>query len=396
MTDRVPAGRRVDTTLTDGLPPEAEVVRTYYPRAWKEKARAETDGTVATATKKKTFPPEGLLERAAWQVRVPVGDDVWLAPRFAWVARKIASQHSIDAVFATSSPYSALVFGATARRALGGVPLCLDLRDPWSMNFLQMRKPPWVRRVERSLEERLLLSADRVTLTCESAAEAYRRAYDLPPERVRCIYNSFDPEHRPAPPRERTGPVTLVHFGNVYGERRLDTVLRAVARLRERRGVAPDALRIVNLGRVAEDDVALAGELGVGGFLEARPVVPYKEGLEVLAGADLQILLGYGEETLFVPAKLYDYFVSGSPILCVAPAGSELSGIVERTGAGRSVDPADVEGTAGAIAAAIDARAGGPPIAHRDEDAIARFSAPRTAEELAKLLDEMCDERARA
>ena len=139
---------------------------------------------------------------------------------------------------------------------------------------------------------------------------------------------------------------------------------------------------------MAEKDVRLAEELGVGDYLEARPVVPYEEGLRILARADLQVLLAYGEETLFVPAKLYDYLLTGAPILCVAPP-SELTDIVARTRTGRSLAPGDVDAAADVLRAALEARRTETPLTTPHPDAIEDFSARATARQLAESLDRM-------
>ncbi|MEQ9318788.1 MAG: glycosyltransferase, partial [Polyangiaceae bacterium] len=327
VTDVAPEGRRADPSAGAPLPDDITVYRTWYPPSWPRPKPADSDGTVVTPTKDKRFPPDGVRARLRWHLRVPVGKELKLTPRAAWLTRRIARDERADALFATSSPYAALVYGVAAK-AVTGLPLHLDLRDPWSMNFLQRTKSPFTQKGEAALEGWLLRRADRVTLTSETAAEAYRRAYPDIAGRIGRIYNSFDPAQRPPPPsRPHDGPVTLVHFGNCYGIRRMETVIRAISALARAEGLTPERLRLVNLGRMAEKDVRLAEELGVGDYLEARPVVPYEEGLRILARADLQVLLAYGEETLFVPAKLYDYLLTGAPILCVAPA-SELTDIV--------------------------------------------------------------------
>ena len=387
VTDVAPEGRRADPTAGAPLPDGITVYRIWYPASWSRPKPADSDGTVVTPTKDKKFPPDGLRARLGWHLRLPVGKELTLTPRAAWLARRIARDEGADALFATSSPYAALVYGVAAK-AVTGLPLHLDLRDPWSMNFLQRTKSPLTQKGEAALEGWLLRRADQVTLTSETAAQAYRRAYPDIADRIGRIYNSYDPAQRPPPSPLREGPVTLVHFGNCYGIRRMETVIRAIAALKGRDGLTPERLQLLNLGRMAEKDVQLAAELGVGDFVEARPVVPYEEGLSILARADLQILLAYGDETLFVPAKLYDYLLSGAPILCVAPE-SELTGIVERTGTGFPLGPGDIGAAVDVLRAALEARRTQNPLTTPHSEAIEDFSARTTARELASSLDRM-------
>ena len=96
-------------------------------------------------------------------------------------------------------------------------------------------------------------------------------------------------------------------------------MLRAMARLRDD-GSGPNQVPVSlhNLGRVSQRDVDLARQLGLADAFTFEPAVPYEDGLRRLSEADLQVLLGYGDASLFIPAKLFDYMRAGSPVLCLA------------------------------------------------------------------------------
>ena len=379
VTERVPTERRIDETPLD-LPPEVEVVRTYLPAQGRFYGNAGTDGTNPAPVAARTGGPT-----LADQLRWPIGSDIRLAPRFARMAKGLAEKYKPDALFASSSPYTALVFGAVLKKRLH-VPLCLDLRDPWTLNFLQAGKPAWARRLDARVERRLFEYADQVTLTCRSARDAYRALYPhLPTEKIQSIYNSFDPSFRVPARLPAPGPVRLVHFGNCYGARSIAPILRALAALKQRDALGPTGVCVQNFGRFSAEDLALAQALGLESLLEVAPVVDYHTGIERLAAADLQVLLGYGEHTLFVPAKFYDYALSGAPILCIAPE-SELSEMVRGTGRGLALEAEDVAGIEGAITAAIRRRTTPQPPAAGDID---QYAAPETARQLAALLDRM-------
>jgi hypothetical protein len=113
-------------------------------------------------------------------------------------------------------------------------------------------------------------------------------------------------------------------------------------------------------------------------------VVPYDEGLSILASSDLPVLLAYGEETLFIPAKFYDYLLAGTKMLCVSRP-SELTALVSELDAGTTVGPDDVTAASAAIEVALDARQGGQ-VRRIDEAGAARFAAPVAAAKLAEVL----------
>jgi hypothetical protein len=384
VTAREPVPEKRDPAPLD-LPPTARLVREFEPEGYQASKTRLSDGTLTTPVASPRAK-SGPLELLGKQFALPMGPEAKLVPHLRRVLLRVIAEERPDVIFASSSPYAVLLAGHLAAKA-SGVPLCLDLRDPWSLNFLQRGKAAWIRAAEARLERFLFEQASLVTVTSEATAEAYRHLYpSLDAAHIATVYNAFDPARRPrGGPKE--GPIRLVHFGNCYGPRSLKTVLEAMAVLRKKR---PELeVELLNLGRVSERDLELASELGVAERFKHRPVVPYGEGIELLAKSDLPILLAYGEETLFIPAKFYDYLLSGSPMLCISNP-SELTKLVSELGAGSSAGPDDVASAVKAIERVAEARERGE-VLRIDEQRASRFSAPAAARRLAELFDRLLD-----
>lgn len=381
VTAREPSPEKRDPAPLE-LPPSTRLVRKFEPEGYQASQARLSDGTLPTPVASPRAKA-GPLERLGKQFALPLGPEARVVPHLRRVLLRVIAEERPDVIFASSSPYAVLLAGYLAGEA-AGLPVVLDLRDPWSLNFLQRDKAGWVRAVEARLERFLFERAQLITVTSEATAEAYRELYPKLRGRIVTVYNAFDPARRPKD-AVKSDKLRLIHFGNCYGPRSLETVLRAIALLRKKKpGVS---LELLNLGRVSERDLALAAELGISDVFRFRPVVPYKEGLALLAGADLQVLLAYGEETLFIPAKFYDYLLSGAPLLCVSKP-SELTRLVSELGAGVSVEPNDVDATLRAIEGALEARSQGA-VRRVDPEKAACFSAPRAAERLAALFDQI-------
>jgi hypothetical protein len=202
--------------------------------------------------------------------------------------------------------------------------------------------------------------------------------------RVECIRNGYDPAVVPLPRRDPR--VTLIHFGNCYGQRNLEPFLRALAAVVHRRGLPPASVRLLNLGRVAESDLALARELNIAGHFEHTSVIPYAEGIDIVAGADLALVPGFGDEPWFIPGKLYDYLLARTPILAVSQS-DEIARILESTRLGWTYPKQDGASFERRIEQAIDARAEGRALLTPDSTALAALSARATAGELAGLFE---------
>ncbi|HEY3352218.1 MAG TPA: glycosyltransferase [Polyangia bacterium] len=390
-----------DDSLLAALPADLQVSRDYAPPwIWavrnfgegldqrlrpKTQARNRTGTGPAPAGGKLAGLVEGLGDRL-----VPLDGNIAFVPYACRTAERLVRETRPDAVYVSSYPYSALLVGLTLKLHLG-LPFIAELRDPWTLNVQFAARHPAVKALERRLERLVFEAADAVVVTTDAVREAYERLYpDLPADRVRRIYSSYDEGLAPAAPAAPpAGPLTAVHFGSFYGPRRALPLLRAMARLRDERGLAARDLRLLVFGRLdAAEDHQAARDLGLEESLVVRERVPYAEGIAALRQADLLYLPAFGEETFYIPGKMYDYFLAGRPILCET-ASREMTRMLAETGTGVAVPVGDVAGMARCLARALDARAGGPAVAAPDRAAIERFSAPAITGELAALLDEI-------
>jgi glycosyltransferase involved in cell wall biosynthesis len=299
-------------------------------------------------------------------------------PHARRAAVRVAKRDGVSVVWTTSYPYSAHLVGAHVKQALG-VPFVADLRDPWTLNFVHEQKLAPARAAERALERYVFAHADRIVVTTESLADAYRAVYPAIADRFVTIRNGFEPVELP-PRRVGDGPKRLVHFGHVYSQRTLAPVLRSLARI--------DAHDIVldNLGRLSDADRALTHSLGLDAIVNAREPLPYLEGLASLRTADALLLPAWGTDrgALLLPGKLYDYLLAGAPIVAIG-RNAELARILAHTRTGVLVDPDDASGLDRALR---DALAGTLPF-DPDPVAIWSYSAPEATRRLARLFDEI-------
>ena len=388
LTARAPAWERLDPSLDNRGLAEGAVRRTLLSDvevARIPRAAAGSDGTQDAPTP--SWRPVSARSgwdriRAELRFRPTLGSDASRIPLLAARVGRAARAASAEVIFATGAPWEIVIAGVLAGRALR-LPVVVDFRDPWSFGPLASSRSAWTRALDARLERAVLRRAAALTVTSEATRAAYQRCPGA--GRVECVRTGFDPNLEIRPTRDAA--VTLVHFGNCYAGRRLEPFLRALAAVARRRALGPERLRLLNLGRRAADDVRLADELGVGAHFQHRTVVPYVEGLGVLAGADLALLEGYGEGTWYLPGKLYDYLRARTPILATG-ASDELAAILARTGLGWAHARDDQAGLERRIEDALEARQRGRPATVPVEAAIAALSARATAGELARVLED--------
>lgn len=389
FTARGPAAEPLDPTFRDDELPSCEIRRDYLNDqevAGLTRLGYGSDGTIAEPTKMwglhpKRFSKQWWLNETRFKpiVGPAIGDVPKIAQRIVDLARK----ERPDVLWATGSPWETVTAATLAAKDLE-IPFILDFRDPWSFGLGISTASTFVRVVNSAIENALLRRAAMLTVTSEATRDKYISLGAA--KRVECIRNGYDPAV-PIEPRQ-SDRFTLVHFGNCYANRTLEPFLRAAARALQDGLVDRNDFRILNLGRVSEVDLALAKELGLADLFEYRPVLPYEEGLGIVAGADLALLLAFGDEPWFIPGKLYDYVSAKTPMLCLS-SSKELDDLVARTGIGWAYAAQDHAAMAKRIGDAYEARKNGRRLGEPNQSVIESLSARNGAQRLAELFDEI-------
>lgn len=279
-----------------------------------------------------------------------------------------------------------------------GCKLVVYLQDIYPDLAVVLGKFPdswWVRRlrallfrVYRDADRVVVLSRDMQTLLVESG---------VPARKVACIPNWVDaqtvyPVKADNPFRLRhniNGEFVVMYSGNLGLTQRLEHVLHAAQRLRDR----PDVmLFFVGDGALKRSLEQQAHELQ----LENVRFVDYQSRGDLaqsLSAADVHLVPLHPQlARCLMPSKLYGILASGTAVLAPAPAQSELGQTVREQGVGLVVSPEDPHALADAIRWCAD---------HRDEVqrmgasaralAVANYDRPRVTARFAELLSGVCN-----
>jgi len=285
-----------------------------------------------------------------------------------------------EAILANIDPHATALVGARLARATG-LPLVLDLRDPWSV--CELRRPhrpgPLVSIVDR-LERSAVEVASAVILNTDKTLADYRAHYaDLSPERFTCIRNHCDPTLLGGGHHDGFDRFTMLFLGHFRRFVEGDILLDALVELR-RRGLGAADLQLVVTGQCPAATLEHAERLGVRDMLHLHPFVPYTEIGPIMEAADLLVALS-NRSTQRIPAKLYDYAASQRPMLLICDnpeVDTLLDGLAGATS--RSLD--DVAGVADVVEATF--KAGRQQVVARD---VTPLSSRVASEALGRVLD---------
>ena len=307
-------------------------------------------------------------------------------PAAIWHAFGAVRRHRPDVLYSTSSPVSAHLVALVVSRVTG-IPWVADFRDSWMLNPQVRRLAAPVADLSEHLERAIVRHARYVTIPDESV-----ELLDIGGEdpRLVLIRNGVDPDDLPPTVSEgRNAKFRLAHVGSLYGERDAAPVFAALGRLIDRGAVDPRKVELRIVGSAALDGDA---------NLERLPVirtgyVDHAEAVSEMAAADALLL--YAPPVIRGPSgKIYEYLVSGRPILCVTRADNFAFRLVHELRAGLCAEPGDQSAIEAAIERLYRRWAGGelrvdPQV--RDET-LRRFSRAVLARQLANVLDAAADD----
>jgi glycosyltransferase involved in cell wall biosynthesis len=408
-----------DPTLLEKIPPETEVVRTYYLAisSWEDGLHArlrslgllrpaagqEITGKAATngdSTHRLGDGADSLgltLRSIAAALRAvfyfPDESAGWI-PVAAARSVNLMLRKRFDAVYTTHPPRSAHIVGLLLKQ-LCRVPWIAEFRDPWVLP--ENEEPIFAGQVtarhrNKWLQGAVLRRADAIVTVTSRHAQELQEHFGVPPEKLAVVTNGFDEDDfrcLDVSGRSRIcgqDRIDLCHLGTIYGNFS-GQFFTAVAELVRAQPELQNLLRVHVIGypdatarRFAEGD--LRSVVRVHGFVE------HTEALRVMHDCDA-LLLFYGHQytsRASVPGKLYEYLRTGRPILAIAYPGG-VDELIRGAGAGWVLDPDDVTGIKETLNMIIAERLGGRPLPAANAGLVAQYRYDLLTKHVANLLD---------
>jgi hypothetical protein len=301
--------------------------------------------TAASRRTRDAGPLGQLAARALQTLRsdlVPERELSW-NPEALTVALQMIRDDRPDALYVCGRPFVSFYVGA-ALKAITGIPLLLDLRDPWS---LLEHHDPLTHRLLYAQERPLFLAADRILVNTHTALERYKNLY--PPaitDKMSAAPNAMSawPPEAPLPgDPQNPEPLILVHGGNLY-RRSITPLLQAAQRLAIEQGLGPAQLQLRQVGRIDVDTFDPELVQALGAQMQIHPFLPYEQYQEHVHEATALIVLLGPDHHLRIPAKFYECLATGKAILFLGPRDHEVVDVLERqTGVGVGADAGDPE-----------------------------------------------------
>lgn len=240
-----------------------------------------------------------------------------------------------------------VTFGAPMSDHLIGLKLKKRLGLPWVAHF----SDPWVdnpftaadrltNAVNRSLERKVLSTADRVIFTSDETVDLVFKKYPASwREKARVLPHAFDDSLFAGAPKHES-KITIRYLGDFYGPRTPKPLYDAIRQLLKSKPSLLTDVRFEVIGNLGVHPEIMAIDGIPVDMISIQPPVPYLESLALMRSADgLLVIDAPAEQSVFLPSKLIDYIGSERPIFGISPPGTATKLIAEL--GGWIADPSD-------------------------------------------------------
>jgi hypothetical protein len=362
-----------------------------------EAANESRVGSTRMDARESALHPRSVARRALSLFSPVFGD--FPDPFRGWVDAAVESginvvrNESIDAIGSLCPPATAHVVASEIARVTGA-PWVAQFDDLYSFHLERQRRAAWRPYADRQHRRWMRHAAAAGAIT--PAMLAYvGRTYGVDGEVVMVGFDPVDSDEQPLAEPERHKRLRLAYTGSVYpGDQRPEMFFEALERVVAAQRTNPPPIEVTFAGtgcdRVLEASLrAYPNAARACVFIDRLPPT---DALRLQRRADGLVLFNCtaptaDEGTLSFPAKTFEYLNAGRPILALPrDPGGWGDALLERTRAGVTADT--VDGIAAVLDDWLQTWHRGSPLAYEgDRNEIARYSQPRQAEALARLLD---------
>jgi glycosyltransferase involved in cell wall biosynthesis len=237
----------------------------------------------------------------------------------------------VDLILASGPPFSTFTLAEKFSKNLRR-PYFLDYRDPWMVvDIIQPLRPLALRR-----EARLLAGAAGVTIVSEAWASDLDARFNVG-SKLKVVTNGYDPEEVRDVEAHDFGHFAIVYAGTFYPPERVITPVFSALKQLENQATSCEWY-FHYYGDHNKHVLDEAARLGLADRVKLHGRVPRSEALSALRGANIALVINSVFEEAparikgWVPAKLFEIIALGTPILMIAPPGTDAETIARTSG----------------------------------------------------------------
>jgi glycosyltransferase involved in cell wall biosynthesis len=254
----------------------------------------------------------------------------------------------VDLILASGSPFLAFRLAKQLSERFSR-PYVLDYRDPWTGNPHDVRSS---RLATIQEEASLIKDCAAVTIVSPSWGKALERRHGVR-AKLHVVTNGYDPNGMAGVKAYDFGHCAFVYTGNFYPPKRVISPFLAALKLLKQSSSESSMRWYFHYYGVHENHIREeANRLGLIDRIVLHGRVSQREALSAVKGASLAVVItsiedeGTLEDKGIVTGKIFEAIGVGTPVLLIAPKGSDATRTTETTGLVKSFVGTDIQGMA--------------------------------------------------
>ena len=333
----------IDEAIADDLPADLQIIKQPI---W------EPYGLASLFSKKKTqkisagiIPRKkvSVLEKLMLWIRgnlfIPDARKFWISPSVKYL-KKFIAENSIETIITTSPPHSVHLIGYQLKKIFPHLKWISDFRDPWTTigYYKDLRLTNWADKRQHFWEKEVLQHSDLVITTSFKTQKDFQQLTNTP---IQVITNGYDQETTIAPPLSEK--FLIAHIGSLLSDRNPKILWEVLAEMvREVPHFAED-FSLCFAGKVSEEIEEEIYNQGLTPYYTYKGYISHQQAVQLQKSSQVLLLIEIDSEDTqgIIAGKLFEYIVSGRPIIAIGPKDWDVTPILTETQTGSFVSYTD-------------------------------------------------------
>jgi len=342
FTPENPERPSIDNSLQNDIPENIQLIKN---KVWepfgiykKLTGKKKTD-KMQTAFLSEKKSKVSILENLSIWVRgnffIPDARKFWIKPSVKLLS-DFLKNNTVDVIVTTGPPHSAHMIGLSLKKEFQ-IPWLADFRDPWTnidyYNDLKLTKR--ADKIHHKLEKQVLETADQVVVISPGMAKEFNGIFQ---KDYKVIPNGYDAEDILGKNNLVTtgGKFSLAHIGSLTKTRNPKNLWKALSQIINEDADFASILEIHNIGKLDINALESIKLYKLEKYLKQTDYMPHNEVVKEQQNATLLLLLvnDTPNAKLILTGKIFEYLVSGTPIICIAPTDGDAANVIKETSCG--------------------------------------------------------------
>ena len=278
---------------------------------------------------------QSVLDKAFLWARgnlfIPDARVFWVKPSVVFLEKYI-KENNIDTIITSGPPHSLHLIGLGLKQKIK-LHWFADFRDPWTTigYHKSLLLSHYAAKKHKALEHQVLNTADTIVVTSTTTKTEFQAITNKP---IEVITNGFDIENS----KEQTLDTTfsLAHIGSFLSERNPKLLWEILVELIHEIPDFRNHLQLKFIGAVSQEILDTVTQFKLNTYLVNLGYVSHNEAIEHQKKSQVLLLIEIDSKDTksIIPGKLFEYMISGRPIIAIGPKGSDFAEIITKTNTG--------------------------------------------------------------